>query len=91
MSAVLSVTGTIRIWALKFGTRDGVETALWHIVAVRLPPAEEPPIAAFERSRFRRVDPVLCTQSRDSQESCTAAGKGSSGARLVGVESQFSY
>lgn len=72
--AVLSVTGTIRSWTLNAGTRVGDERALWHNIAARFPPADEPPMAALERLRCRRELPVDLSQRRDSQESWTAAG-----------------
>lgn len=72
--AVLSVTGTMRSWSRNFGTMEGAERALWHIIAARFPPAEEPPMATLERSRESSVAAVDCSQRRASQESWTAAG-----------------
>lgn len=73
-SAVLSITGTERSWREILGTVEGAERALWHITAARFPPADEPPIAAFERSMFSNDGPKVLSQRRASQESCTAAG-----------------
>ena len=70
----MSVTGTMRSCARNFGTSVGAERALWHIIAARFPPAEEPPIATLERSRARAWAPVEFSQTSVSQESCTAAG-----------------
>jgi hypothetical protein len=81
--AVLSMTGTIRICNRKVGEGGGAIAALWHIIAARLPPAEEPPVACLLRSRERREAPMVCVHSTASQESLTAAGQGASGASLV--------
>ena len=51
--AVLSVTGTMRSCARNLGTSVGAERALWHMIAARFPPAEEPPMATLERSMER--------------------------------------
>lgn len=83
--AVLSMTGTLKSWSLKSGTRVGEERALWHMTAVKFPPAELPPIAHFSRSKPRTEYPVLFSQRRTSHESCTAAGYGFSGAKLKGL------
>lgn len=65
--AVLSITGTMRSWTKNFGTSVGYERALWHIIAARFPPAEEPPMATFDRSRERREEAVVWSQRRASQ------------------------
>src|SRR3569833_1519481 len=52
------------------------------MTAARLPPAEEPPVASLDKSRLRMSFPLLRTQRTASQASCTAAGKGFSGASL---------
>jgi len=83
--AVLSVTGTIRSCVLK---TIGFErrAALWHMIAARFPPAEDPPMAILEEEIFRTFWPIGDVAQRTaSQESWTAAGKGSSGASLVGT------
>lgn len=72
--AVLSTTGTRRSWVRKEGTGEGVERALWHMIAARFPPAEEPPIADCERSMESWEAPVSLSHRRGSQESWTAAG-----------------
>lgn len=85
--AVLSVTGTISSCILKtigFGRR----AALWHMIAARFPPAEDPPMASLEEEIFRVSWPMgEVAQRTASQESWTAAGNGSSGASLVGAVS----
>ena len=73
MDAVLSVTGTINSWVKNFGTRfeeeGDNETAFWHMIAARFPPALEPPTAVFKRLRCRREAPAVFTQSRISHAS----------------------
>lgn len=83
VSAVLSVTGTMSSCLRNLGLEEDVLSAiLWQTVAARLPPAEEPPMACFDRSRLRRDAPGPWIQFVASQESCTAAGNGHSGASL---------
>lgn len=74
VSAVLSVTGTISNCTTNFGTVFGADKALWHMIAAKFPPAEDPPIATFWRLRERSLEAVEWSHKRDSQESWTAAG-----------------
>lgn len=81
--AVLSITGTINNWTRNFGTMEEEQSDLWHIIAAKFPPAEEPPIAHFIMSIWRReMVGGKASQMRTSQESWTAAGYGNSGASL---------
>lgn len=53
----------------------------------KLPPADEPPVAILEVLMESREGPSASSQSSASQQSCTAAGQGLSGASLYGRES----
>jgi len=57
---------------------------LWHIIAARLPPAEEPPVETLRRFSGAGIveGASVESQRRASQQSWTAAGYGDSGARL---------
>ena len=83
VSAVLSITGTERSCR---EIRKGVLRVMvrWHIIAARLPPAEDPAVAILDVS-MERVDWVSgeVSQRRASQLSWTAAGKGDSGDSLL--------
>lgn len=84
--AVLSVTGTESNCARN---RTGGESvrAFWVMMEARLPPADEPPVAILKALMESREGPSASSQSTASQQSCTAAGQGFSGARLHGHES----
>lgn len=84
--AVLSVTGTESNCARN---RIGGESvrAFWVMMQARLPPADEPPVAILEVLTESREGPSASSQSSASQQSCTAAGQGFSGAKLHGHES----
>jgi hypothetical protein len=72
----VSVTGTMRIWRRNLGTRVGEQVDLWHIIAARLPPAEEPPMAIFEGLSERRLVPVLRSKRRVSSSRGLLLGRG---------------
>lgn len=80
-AAVLSATGTESSWTAILGMSLRV-VARWHRTVVRLPPADEPLRAMREVSRLSLEAPAEVAQRRDSQQSSTAAGNGSSGASL---------
>lgn len=88
--AVLSVTGTESNCARN---RTGGESirAFWVMMEARLPPADEPPVAILEVLMESREGPSASSHSSASQQSCTAAGQGFSGARLHGHESVRVY
>lgn len=82
--AVLSVTGTLRACFTMLICPGFSRRALCVRMAARLAPAEEPPTLSLDlRLMFRwAVVEGVWSQRRASQQSCTAAGKGLSGASL---------
>lgn len=82
MVDVLSVIGTTKSCDKNRCAIPGVEDAFWATTAARFAPADAPATAVLLRSMWRHLAPTPIIHRKDSQQSCTGAGKGRSGARL---------